>query len=96
MHVEVAVKLLILTSLKLRWEPNILICHYHMLNPITSSVLVGSSFGDELPRTEGFREKAEQVRAEAGFCSHSYHGYHSLSILFDSTLKMFSVFSTNI
>ena len=37
-----------------------------MLNPITSSVIAGPSFRDELPGHEGFREEAEQVRAEAG------------------------------
>ena len=37
-----------------------------MLNLITSSVIAGPSFRDELPGHEGFREEAEQVRAEAG------------------------------
>ena len=39
-----------------------------MSNLITSSVIAGPSFRDELPRHEGFREEAEQVRAEAGCC----------------------------
>ena len=32
-----------------------------MLNLITSSVIAGPSFRDELPGHEGFREEAEQV-----------------------------------